>query len=192
MKLIQYVKTSIRQQLKSKQKITEDIFSVDNSIKKHEKYIIEAVINFLKDEWDFNAKITVKKKQSNTLFGDVVLNTNSVVNNKFTLHFNPNQSYLEMIRSLIHELTHVKQISSGQLKPGANWKSLIWKNDYEISVSDYKKCMKDFNKYKKLPWEAEAYDNMANTTLRQKLFTSRHWTDLYGIDDTLDFIIDNL
>lgn len=192
MELRKFIATTIHEYLNEQQSLNEDIFRVDNTIKKYERYMIDAVINFLKEEWNFNANIIVKKKQNNSFIGDISLNANSVSNNKFILHFNPNQSYLEVIKSLIHELTHVKQVSKGELKPASDWKSIIWNDDYEISVKDYKKVMKDFNKYKELPWESEAYKNMKDISLRNKLFQSEYWKKLKGKDDTLDFIIDNI
>jgi hypothetical protein len=180
------------QQTSFKDIFTNDIFIIDNTIKKHEKYIIDAVINFLKAEWDFDAKIIVKKKQNNKFIGDISLNNNSVFNNKFTLHFNPNQSYLGMINSLIHELTHIKQVSKGELRSTSDWKFLIWKDNYKISVRDYNKMMKDFTKYKEVPWEKEAYYNMLDVSLRDKLFKSKYWINLKGKDYNLDFIIDNM
>ena len=191
MELRKFIATTIREYLNEQQTLNEDIFRVDNTIKKYEKHIIDAIINFLKEEWNFNANIIVKKKQNNSLIGDISLNHNSVVNNKFTLHFNPNQSYLEMIKSLIHELTHVKQVSKGELKPSLDWKSIIWNDDFEISVKEYNK-IKDFNKYRELPWEEEAYKNMLDTSLRNKFFQSKYWIDLKGKDTTLDYIIDNI
>lgn len=171
---------------------TLNLFGQYNTTTKYENYIISAIVDFLKKEWNFEAKISVRKKQSKSLFGDIVLNNNSVVNNKFTLHFNPDQSYLSMIKTLIHELTHVKQVTKGELNPSSDWKSMIWKDDYVLSVSDYKKAMRNFAKYKELPWEAEAYSNMGDKELLNKFFKSKYWVGLKGKDATLDFIIDNI
>ena len=183
---MKHIKTSLNEYLK------EDIFTTDNKIKPYEKLFIDAVINFLKVEWNIDAKIIVKKKQSNQLIGDVSLTDNSVNKNKFTLHYNPNKSYIEIIKSLIHEITHIKQISSGELRPREDWKAIIWKDNYELSVKDYKKIMKDFNKYKELPWEKEAYSNMLDENLRKKLFNSKFWQNLKGKNPTLDYIINNI
>jgi len=191
MNLRKFISTTIHEYL-NEQHLNEGLFKTDNTIKKYEKYMIDAVINFFKHEWNFDAKITVKKKQSNHLIGDISLNNNSVVHSKFTLHFNPNQSYLEVIKSLIHELTHIKQVYIGELKPKSDWKSIIWKDDYELTVREYNKKMKNFNEYKELPWEKEAYDNMFDTSLRNKLFQSDFWVKLKGKDPTLDYIIDNI
>lgn len=174
-----------------KEFINEDLFTTDNSIKKHEKYLIDAVINFFKEEWDFDAKIVVKKKQNNKFNGDIILNDNSMNKNKFTLHFNPNLTYLGMIKSLIHELTHIKQISKGELKAALDWKSLIWKNEYKLDVRDYNKLMRTIE-YREVPWEKEAYYNMSDTFLLDKLFQSKYWINLKGKDETLDYIIDNI
>lgn len=169
----------------------ENLFTIDNTIKKHEKLIINSVIEYMKSKFDFDSKIIVKKKQNPNFFGDIPMNSDSIKNNKFTLHFNPNSSYQSMIKSLLHELTHIKQISKGELKPSPDYKSLIWKNDYEITVREYKKLMasEKFQKYKLLPWENEAYSNMQ---LIDDFLKSKYWFDLKGKDDNLDFIMGDI
>lgn len=126
------------------------------------------------------------------MIGDIAINHNSVYNNRFTLHFNPNASYIQIVKSLIHELTHVKQVSKGELKPNSEWDGLVWKTDYELSVKEYNKLMKNPVKYAELPWEREAYDNMLDIKLRNKLFNSTYWLELRGKDPTLDYILDNI
>ena len=192
MELRKFIAATICEYLNKQQNLNEDIFRSDNTIKNYEKLIIDAVVNFIKHEWDFDAKIIVKKKQNSSLIGDISLNQNSVYNNKFTLHFNPNKTYLGIIKALIHELTHIRQVSKGELRPRSDWKGILWKDDYEISVLEYKKIMRDFNKYKELPWEQEAYGNMLDTSLIEKLFNSSYWKQLKGKDATLDFIVDNI
>lgn len=170
--------------------LKEDIFRGDNSVKKYQKLYIYAVIEFMKSKLGFDAQIIVKKKQNNRFIGDISLSHASVVNNKFIVHFNPNQSFPQMIKSLIHELTHVKQVTKGELKPAEDYKSIIWKDQFNLSVRDYKKKMKNFNEYKELPWEAEAYNNM--NTLYNEFMGSSYWENLKGKDQTLDFIIQNI
>ena len=95
-----------------------------------------------------------------------------------------------MIKSLIHELTHIKQISNKELKPSDDYKNVIWKKNFILSVKDYNKASKNFNDYKKLPWEKEAYDNMDK--LYNPFIKSKYWTDLKGKNTTLDYIIDDI
>ena len=170
--------------------IYEDLFQTSLKMKDYERLLVNAVISFMKSKFGFDAKITVKKKDSKTLIGDVILNDNSLNKNKFTLHFTPNQSYKEIIKSLIHELIHTKQISKKELRPSDDYKSLIWKNDYTLSVKDYKKKAKNFSDYKTLPWEKEAYANMDK--LYAPFLKSKYWTELKGKNSNLDFIIDNI
>jgi hypothetical protein len=170
--------------------LEEDIFRTDNSIKPYEKLMIDAVIAFMKSKFGFNATIVVKKKDNVGMIGDIVLNNNSVNLNKFTLHYNPSQGYPSMIKSLIHELTHVKQVSSKELQPSADYKSLVWNTDYVLSVRDYIKTMKNMSAYKELPWEKEAYSNM--NSLYDEFINSPYWTNLRGKDKNMDFIINNL
>lgn len=175
--------------------INEGLFETDNSIKKYEKLIIDAVIAYMKNKLSFDAKITVKKKNSKNMIGDIQLNANSIDNNKFTLHFNPNQSTVLMIKSLIHELTHVKQVSKGELTT-VDYKSILWKNDIPLDVKTYNKMMRNvknlegYNKYNDLPWEKEARLNMENLYL--DFIESDYWKNLKGKDVTVDFIMDNL
>lgn len=102
--------------------LDENLFASDNTIKKHEKLINDAVINYLKGLWNFDANIVVKKKQNNKLYGDISLTQNSVYNNNFILHFNPNQSFISIIKSFFHEMTHIKQVSKKELRPSDDWK----------------------------------------------------------------------
>jgi hypothetical protein len=156
------------------------------------KLIIGAVTEFMKNEISIpNVKLTVKRKNSDLFFGDVVMNDNSVNKNKFTLHWNPKQGKPMMIQSLIHELTHVKQIAKKELQPAPDYKSIYWKGKEFITVRDYKKIMKkNPNEYKNLPWEKEAYGNMKSKY--KKFLQSKYWKDLQGKDATLDYIIKNI
>ena len=169
--------------------LTEGLFSTSLKMKPYEKLIVNSIIEFMKSKYGFDAKIIVKKKEAKGMIGDVVLNDNSLNNNKFYLHFNPSQSITMMIKSLIHELTHVKQISRKELKPSDDYKMILWKNKPIISVSDYKKTMKNFGEYKKLPWESEAYINMAK--LYKTFLNSSQWKRLSG-DDNIDYIKQNI
>jgi len=172
--------------------LNEGIFETDNTIKKYEKLMINSIVEFMKDKFNFNANIIVKKKQSTNFFGDIALNYNSINNNKFTMHFNPNAGYKKIIKSLIHELTHIKQVSKKELRPAPDYKSILWKDEFSLPVRDYNKIIKNFENYAKLPWEAEAYKNMNDDSLLNEFFNSDYWKNLKGKDANLDFIIDNI
>jgi hypothetical protein len=167
-------------------KTFEGLFETDNRIKKHEKLLIDSVIEFMKNELNFDANIIVRKKESTTLIGDISLNHNSITKNKFTLHYNPNQSIRMQIRALIHELTHVKQVSKKELTT-IDYKSIIWKDGFEIPVKDYNKTMKNIKDYIELPWEKEAY---GSGYLVDKYLESNYFLKLKGKDVVLDQIID--
>lgn len=171
-------------------RINENILVKDNKIKTYEKLLINSIISFMKTKLDFDANITVRKKYSTNLLGDIQINNNSVNNNTFTLYFNPNQGYNQVIKSLIHELTHIKQVSKGELKPSDDYKTIIWKDEFTISVKEYYKLGKNVEEYKNVPWEAEAYSNM--NIFYDEYLKSNLWKELKGIDHNLDFIIDNI
>jgi hypothetical protein len=171
--------------------ILEDLFGSSLKLKSHEKLIVNSVVSFIKDKFGINPKIIVKKKEKKGLIGDISLSDTSVKGGKFYLHYNPNQSYTMIIQSLIHELTHVKQVSKGELLPNKDYTSILWKGKEYIAVKDYNKLMKKSpTDYMKLPWEVEANSNM--TSLYPQFIQSKYWKGLSGKDQTLDYIMDNI
>lgn len=173
--------------------INESLFKVDNTIKPYEKAINNAILNFCKEEFGFDAKITFRKTSGNKFIGDVVLNDNSLNHNKFTVHYNSKYGYSARFKIMFHELTHVKQISNGELRPSDDWKSLLWKDDFEISVIEYKKVMKKGpEQYNLLPWEVEAIRNQKDKSLLDKFLQSSYLKDLKGSDVTIDAILQAL
>lgn len=169
--------------------LNEDLFREDKTIKPYEKLYINSVIEFMKDRLDFDAKIIVKKKTNSLYIGDISLNDNSINKNKFTLHYNPNKSFEMQISALIHELTHVNQVSKGFLT-SKDYKSITWKDTFHITVKEYNKISKNIKEYMELPWEVEAFTN--EKTLTKIYLNSDYFKQLKGKDSTLDFIIDNI
>jgi hypothetical protein len=171
--------------------ILEDLFGSSLKLKPYEKLIVNSVVSFMRDKFGINPKIIVKKKEKKGLIGDISLSDTSVKGGKFYLHFNPNQSYKMIIKSLIHELTHVKQVSKGELLPNKDYTSILWKGKEYITVKDYNKLMKKSpTDYTKLPWEVEANNNMRG--LYTQFINSKWWKGLRGKDQTLDYIMDNI
>jgi len=177
--------------IKLKSILSEDLFGTSLKMKPHEALMVKSVVSFMMDKYNFTAKIIVKKKDKAGMIGDISLNSNSVDGNKFYLHFNPNQSYKRIIQSMIHELTHVKQVSKNELLPNKDYTSILWKGKEYITAKEYGKLMKsDIQTYMKLPWEVEANGNM--NSLYSTFIGSKHWKELKGKDDTMDYIIDNI
>jgi len=171
--------------------INEDLFGTSLKLKSYETLMVKSVVAFMMNAFNFKAKIIVKKKDKAGMIGDISLNTNSVDNNKFYLHFNPNQSYKMIIQSILHELTHVKQVSKGELLPNKDYTTILWKGKEYITAKEYGKLMKsNIGEYMKLPWEMEANKNMNN--LYTSFINSKYWKELKGKDVTLDYIIDNI
>ena len=171
--------------------LNEDLFGTSMKMKPHESLMVKSVVDFMMGKYGFNAKIIVKKKERAGLIGDISLSSTSVDGNKFYLHFNPNQSYQRIIQTMIHELTHVKQVSKGELLPNKDYTTILWKGKEYITAKDYGKLMKsNLAEYMKLPWEVEAVSNMKS--LYPQFIKSKHWLELKGKDTTLDYIIDNI
>lgn len=178
--------------IKTYKQFVNELFETDLRVKPHEKLLIDAVINFFKNQWNFKAKVIVKKKDNDNQIGDISLSDAAVNRHKFTLHFNPNQSTLYLIKTLIHELTHINQVVKGELRPNDTWDKILWKDDFSITLKEFRKTTKNFKEYSNLPWEVEAYKNQKDKSLLNKLLRSSYWKELKGKDATLDFIIDNL
>jgi hypothetical protein len=177
--------------IKLKDILSEDLFGTSLKLKPYEALMVKSVVSFIMDKFNFTAKIIVKKKDKVGMIGDISLNSNSVDGNKFYLHFNPNQSYKRIIQSMLHELTHVKQVVKRELLPNKDYTAILWKGKEYITAKEYGKLMKtDVPSYRKLPWEIEADNNM--TSLYSTFINSKHWKDLKGKDTTLDYIIDNI
>jgi hypothetical protein len=169
--------------------LNEDLFGTSLKMKPYETLMVKSVISFMMDKFNFKAKIIVKKKDKAGLIGDISLSPNSVDGNKFYLHFNPNQSYQRIIQSMIHELTHVKQVSKKELLPNKDYTAILWNGKEYITAKDYNKLMKSNpSEYMKLPWEVEAVSNMKS--LYPQFIKSKYWLGLKGKDATLDYIID--
>lgn len=171
--------------------INEDIFGTSLKLKPHEALMVKSVVAYMTDKFNFNPKIIVKKKLNTSIIGDIALSSTSVDGNKFYLHFNPDKSYMMIIQTMIHELTHVKQVSKKELLPNKDYTAIMWKGEEYINVRDYNKLMKkNVVEYMKLPWEVEATTNMK--TLYPQFIKSKYWLGLKGKDVTLDYIIDNI
>jgi hypothetical protein len=168
----------------------ESLFGGDGGMKPYEKLLMGGLVKFMQNTLGFSGKVVVKKKSSNSLFGDLSL-SDAAMRGKITLHYNPNSSYEIMLKSLIHELIHAKQVAKGELKPSSDYKSLVWKGNPFISVKDYNNFQrKDINQYKKLPWEKEAYAGMDK--YYRMFLNSKEFKELVGKDPNLDYILSNL
>ena len=171
--------------------LTESLFGGSLKMKSHEKLMANAVVSFMNDKFNMKPTIIVKKKDKDGYGGNIVLSDTAVKKKRFYLYFNPNYSYKDIIRIMLHELTHVKQVYKGELLPSSDDKFIMWKGKEYISVTDYKRAMrKGGTEYMNFPWEVEAEQNMKK--LYNKFIRSKHWQELKGEDPKLDAIIDKL
>jgi hypothetical protein len=164
-------------------------------LKPHELLLSEAITAFMKKYHHFTAQVTVQKNPSRkNLIGDITLTETSVKKHRFRVNYNPDQSYTHIIKSLLHELTHVKQVVKGELLPNAEYTALLWQGKEFISIQEYNKILKNIKNqhlvYRNLPWEQEA--ETAAHDLYEVFLSSPEWASLRGRDTTLDFIMDNI
>ena len=172
--------------MKFKEYITEKT-KLLGTLKKHEKLLYNAYIDFLKDYYKVTKDVTlsIRKPTGKALFGYIDLM--ALREGKYKVIIQGGYGALEHIG---HEFTHVAQYDRGDFNCTDDYKMLIWKKKEFVLVKDYAKLQgKDFEKYKKVPWEAEAYKQQE---LLPGLFKeSKFLQELKGKDDTLDFLIDN-
>ena len=62
-----------------------------------------------------------------------------------------------LLNTIAHEFIHVKQYISGQLK--YTNKHVLWENEIFLSNDELNHHKSDYEKYKNLPWEKEAFAN---------------------------------
>ena len=97
------------------------------------------------------------------------------------------------ISFILHEFTHIKQKIRKEMtfeKRNNNW-MLLWNGEPVISRADYTriwKSDKEYNRYKALPWEAEAIELGKQV---QGFFNSPQCQSLIGKDPSIDYILKN-
>lgn len=170
--------------------LNENNIKFSSKIKDYYRLIIIAVVKFLKEEFliDKDIVIIIKESKNNNKYGEVNLTNGKV----FKLELNLNQSFTLIIKSIIHELTHIKQISKKELRISVDGLNILYGTDFTLPITKYEEISKDLSKYRYLPWEIEAYSNMSDNILFDKIVNSKYWLELKGQDRNIDFIIKNL
>ena len=114
-----------------------------------------------------------------------------MINGKNEIVIDANAGYKFLLQYLSHELTHIKQIKNKELLIDNGY--FIWKGKKDISIKEYNAIIKkyDFNKYKNLKWEKEAYYNQ--DTITSKFKNSNEFKDLVKktTEPNLKFILEN-
>lgn len=167
--------------------LNESLFGGGPTLLNHERLIAKAIISFMKREYNFNAKITVRKVAHSGALGAVRISDASINRNKFYVSIGENHSVTEIIETLIHELIHVKQISKGELGVTNDWTGVTWKGDIYMTAKEYNKILKKVLKkgsrdYIDLPWELEAERNVKK--LYNKFMKSKEWNMISGEVET--------
>lgn len=119
------------------------------------------------------------------------VNFSKMINGKNEIVIDANASYKSLLSYLSHELTHIKQIQNKELDVLDGY--FIWKGKKDISIKQYNLIVKkyDFQKYKELKWEKEAYSNQA--TIIKNFKNSNELKKLLKktTEPNLKFILDN-
>jgi len=170
--------------------LLKEKISFNKLTKKWMQMIIESYINFIfkKNNVSFDLKVTTKKRLKGNMIGYIDM-VKAINENKYELVI-ADSSLDSIYESIAHELTHAIQIYKGFLSFTDDMKNIIWKKEL-FPVKDYEKLqsVKNFKKYKEIPWEKEAYKN------QDKLPDAYKKTDelkkLADKDATINFMISN-
>lgn len=89
------------------------------------------------------------------------VNFSKIVNGKNEIIIDKNANYKILLQYISHELTHIKQINNKELLIKDGY--FIWKQNKNLSIKEYNMISKkyDFETYKNLDWEKEAYINQS-------------------------------
>lgn len=145
--------------------------------------IVKSVIDFMNDRDGNNPKLKVMKVAAVKLGGDVEYKK---TNKEFTIRVNFDQIPNLIMGTVIHEMTHVDQRLSNRLTLADS--TFTWNGKDIMTFKEYEDSQLSFKEYSKLPWEAEAFKNQKDLVSVYK--KSKFFTDLRGINDTLDLILD--
>jgi predicted GNAT family N-acyltransferase len=163
-----------------------------NKVEPAEKILFDSLIKFMQKSLGFSAKIIIKRSRPSSKSGaSAWILIGPKPPKTFIIQYNPNKSYSNILQQIIHELTHVKQVVKNELKSTDDVKSVIWDGKVFISAKDLINMMKkDFNQYKNLPWEKEAYGNQKK--YYDMFLKSQEFKNLVDKDSNLNNIISNL
>lgn len=137
----------------------------------------DSMVAFLKELFDINVEV----KYGNTkkdLFGFMPLSFDSGVS---SVTIDTSGSLKYVLKSIIHELTHIKQVQYGQL--ATDGISILWEGVPVISVNQYNSLKRsDWAVYSELPFEKEAFAN--SEELFNLYVSSPYFKDLANSEDT--------
>lgn len=142
-----------------------------------------------------NISLTIKfkpLKPTQIGYADIIDTLKNLKTKNFTITLNRDASLVYSFGAISHEITHIKQILTGELSLSKDNKYLLWLGKPYISVVDYMLLIdnNDYVKYKELPWELEAYNNQ--DLYPNILKDSKVLDELKGSTDTIDYILDIL
>lgn len=121
------------------------------------------------------------KKMNKRHYDGYVSNKNSNI-----IYIDSSSGIKTQLDKIAHELTHIEQFRN---------KNLIIDNDYIkfngkrfISVTDYNN-LRDYDEYKKLPWESEAITN--GSRFVKDYLNSKYYDEIMDTNPSLKYIKDN-
>lgn len=151
------------------------------------KIVFDKYIEFLKEKLNINKniKLIIKKNVGKQQIGHISLSDIEKPIYEVTIL----ESGLKyMLGVIAHEMTHIKQIINKELTNKDD--IILWNKKEIINNEDYINLgLKNFDKYKLLPWEKEAYHNQ--DLMPNEFKKSKYYTELKGKNDTLDYLINN-
>jgi hypothetical protein len=112
-------------------------YEVVNKSKRIETVLLDTAVSFACSYLDLNNDIVIEfERLEKHQYGFCDYDEDEVI-----VTIAKRLSQKDIIRTLFHELVHVKQYVDGRLDHGRKWFGVVYKDDYD-----------------KLPWEIEAYE----------------------------------
>ncbi len=155
-------------------------------LKKHEKILYNNYLDFLQEYFktNINIEVSFRKPNKKRLFGWIDLIALSEKKYKIIVENNP----YEILGKIGHEFMHINQYIKGDLRFTDDFKTFLWQGKENLTIKEYNKIT-NLSEYKKVPWEAEAYQMQEKLPNLYK--KSEQYNTLKGQDPNIDFMLDN-
>lgn len=119
-------------------------------------YVADKLMPRLKDKLEINLHFVTKLTEKDGVCGDTIWEDDDVRPREFTIRLDASAEIPTMLRTLAHEMVHVKQFARGELKQYARIKAHRFKSEFVSNDTEYWD----------LPWEIEAHGREEGLYLR--------------------------
>jgi hypothetical protein len=127
----------------------------------------------LTDRLEINIKFVPELYERDQVFGNCIWEDENVRPKEFTIELDPDQDMRKILETLAHELVHVKQFATSEMKDLMSSPSLVNWHGKRIDRKNMD--------YYDLPWEIEAYGREVGLFVRwaeKNKLAGQEWTQV--------------